>query len=89
MPLLRGGARAAASRNDVAAERRYRRLLTHGLDLSKDFCVSYSYNLCHTLQANLTHPSEDAFDSRFVWNGYLTQDFRRLVRENTFTINFM
>jgi hypothetical protein len=78
IPLLHGGSKAA--KREEAAERRYRRLLTSGLDLSKDFAVSYSYNLCHTLQTNLTKPPSDPFDSRFVWNEYLTQNFRRLVR---------
>lgn len=79
IPLLQGGPKATAGR-DMAAERRYRRLLTSGLDLSKDFSVSYSYSLCHTLQTNLTQPPSDAFESRFVWNEYLTQDFRELAR---------
>jgi SacI homology domain len=72
-------AAAKLSGRDAAAERRYRRLLTSGLDLSKDFIVSYSYDLCHTLQAHLARPPCRPFDSRFVWNEYLSQGLRRLV----------
>jgi hypothetical protein len=77
IPLLQGGQKAASC--DMGAERRYRRLITSGLDLSKNFVVSYSYNLCRTLQSNLTAPASDPFGSRFVWNEYLTRDFRKLV----------
>lgn len=68
-----------ASGREQQAERRYRKLIKSGLDLSKDFLVSYSYNLCHSLQTNLTKPLSDPFDSRFVWNEYLTRDFRPKV----------
>lgn len=78
IPLPHGHTRASG--REQQAERRYRKLITSGLDLSKDFLVSYSYNLCHTLQTNLTKPLSDPFDSRFVWNEYLTRDFRPKVR---------
>ena len=81
IPLLPSNATARATK-DQAAERRYRRLLTAGLDLSKDFVVSYSYNLCYTLQQNLTKEPGDPFDSRFVWNEFLTRDFRGRVRSS-------
>ena len=77
IPLPHGHTRASG--REQQAERRYRKLITSGLDLSKDFLVSYSYNLCHTLQTNLTKPLSDPFDSRFVWNEYLTRDFRPKV----------
>lgn len=77
IPLPHGHTRASG--REQQAERRYRKLITSGLDLSKDFLVSYSYNLCHTLQTNLTRPLSDPFDSRFVWNEYLTRDFRPKV----------
>jgi hypothetical protein len=77
IPLHQGGPRSSGC--DMAAERRYRRLITSGLDLSKNFVVSYSYNLSRSLQSNLTAPASDRFGSRFVWNEYLTRDFRKLV----------
>jgi hypothetical protein len=80
IPLAHGNMKASG--REQGAEKRYRRLITSGLDLSKDFLVSYSYRLCHTLQANLTKPPSDPFASRFVWNEYLTRVFRPMVRPN-------
>lgn len=77
IPLANGNMKGSG--REHAAERRYRKLITSGLDLSKDFLVSYSYSLCHTLQANLTKPPSDMFGSRFVWNEYLTRAFRHKV----------
>lgn len=77
IPLANGNMKGSG--REQAAERRYRKLITSGLDLSKDFLVSYSYRLCHTLQANLTKPPTDMFSSRFVWNEYLTRKFRPKV----------
>lgn len=81
IPLANGNMKGSG--REQAAERRYRKLITSGLDLSKDFLVSYSYRLCHTLQANLTKPPTDMFDSRFVWNEYLTRAFRPKVHAST------
>lgn len=77
IPLANGNMKGSG--REHAAERRYRKLITSGLDLSKDFLVSYSYSLCHTLQANLTKAPSDMFGSRFVWNEYLTRAFRHKV----------
>lgn len=77
IPLANGNMKGSG--REQGAERRYRKLITSGLDLSKDFLVSYSYRLCHTLQANLTKPPTDMFGSRFVWNEYLTRAFRPKV----------
>lgn len=86
IPLPHGHTRASG--REQQAERRYRKLITSGLDLSKDFLVSYSYNLCHTVQTNLTKPLSDPFDSRFVWNEYLTRDFRPKVSLTTFALEY-
>ena len=59
---------------DCAAEKRYRRILLSGVELNKDFYFSYTYNLGQTLQASLTaEQPRDCFESRFVWNEYLSR----------------
>ena len=71
---------AGGGREAAAQEARYRRLLITGMELSRNFALAYTYDLCATLQANVTQPLADPFASRFVWNEYLTRDFRSLVR---------
>lgn len=70
---------------DAAAERRYRRLLLTGLDLTKDFYYSYTYNLSQSLQTNFARAAhvddgvpDDAerFAGMFVWNEYLSRPLR-------------
>ncbi|ETK76202.1 hypothetical protein L915_17329 [Phytophthora nicotianae] len=59
------------------AEARYLGLF-HFLDLTKDFYFSYSYDITHTLQHNMTtEHSEPA--QMFTWNYYLTQELRSFL----------
>lgn len=78
MPLYRPGTRGDATREKLVREsneeKRYRKLLLSGMDLSKDFIFSYTYCLSRTLQTNLTSTStKGTFDSMFVWNDFLTR----------------
>ncbi|KYK61913.1 hypothetical protein DCS_03058 [Drechmeria coniospora] len=58
--------------------------ILNNLDLTKSFYYSYSYDVTHTLQHNITRertalargrppPSSHDFNSMFVWNDYLLQ----------------
>ena len=77
IPLSGGGC------PDSYAERRYRKLLLSGVDLTKDFFFSYTYHVSHTVQHNLTHTERaDPFECIFVWNEYLTRDLRHELRDN-------
>jgi len=88
VPLLHPSVRGerAGSAATAAAEKRYKRLLMSGLDLTKDFYFSYSYDLCATLQANLTAPAANPFASRFAWNEYLTRSLRGQARRMQLTL---
>ncbi|KAK9823645.1 hypothetical protein WJX72_004414 [[Myrmecia] bisecta] len=64
----------------AAAERRYRKLLLSGMELTKDFFFSYDYDIARTLQANLTAPQAGVkFAGMFVWNEYLTRPLRQTL----------
>ena len=76
---------APHSGRDAAAERRYRRLLLTGMDLTRDFYFSYTYNLSQSLQANFARAAhvdggapDDAerFAGMFVWNEFLSRPLR-------------
>eukprot|EP00644_Phytophthora_capsici_P012545 jgi/Phyca11/113014/e_gw1.23.547.1 len=54
------------------AEARYLGLF-HFLDLTKDFYFSYSYDITHTLQHNMTTEHSEPAEM-FTWNSYLTRD---------------
>ncbi|KAL7996181.1 putative SAC domain-containing protein [Plasmopara halstedii] len=56
------------------AEARYLGLF-HFLDLTKDFYFSYSYDITHTLQHNMTTEHSEPAEL-FTWNFYLTQELR-------------
>lgn len=59
---------------DTASEKRYRKLFLSGMDLTKDFFFSYTYNICYTVQHNMTHEEpQDPFESMFVWNEFLSR----------------
>lgn len=63
-----------------------------GLDLTKSFYYSYSYDLTHTLQHNITRersalakgvgslPDTD-FNPMFVWNGYLLDPVAQSIKD--------
>lgn len=56
------------------AEARYLGLF-HFLDLTKDFYFSYSYDITHTLQHNMTTERSEPAEM-FTWNAYLTQELK-------------
>eukprot|EP00210_Caulerpa_lentillifera_P003675 g3508.t1 len=73
--------------NECVSERRYRRLLLSGVDLTKDFFFSYTYNLSYTVQHNLMHQdSVDPFDCIYVWNEYLTRDLRTTLNDSKWVL---
>eukprot|EP00210_Caulerpa_lentillifera_P008438 g8050.t1 len=73
--------------NESWSERRYRKLLLSGLDLTKDFFFSYTYNLSYTVQHNLTQQgSFDPFECIYVWNEYLTRDLRTALKDNKWVL---
>ncbi|RLN67359.1 hypothetical protein BBJ29_008081 [Phytophthora kernoviae] len=59
------------------AEARYLGLF-HFLDLTKDFYFSYSYDITHTLQHNMTTEHSGPAEM-FTWNSYLTQELRECL----------
>ncbi|KUF99323.1 Ribonuclease P protein subunit p30 [Phytophthora nicotianae] len=59
------------------AEARYLGLF-HFLDLTKDFYFSYSYDITHTLQHNMTTEHSEPAEM-FTWNYYLTQELRSFL----------
>ena len=73
--------------HDSWAERRYRKLLLSGVDLTKDFFFSYTYNIYGTVQHNLMHREDaNAFDCIYVWNEYLTRDLRTALMDNKWVL---
>ncbi|KAI9922515.1 hypothetical protein PsorP6_000421 [Peronosclerospora sorghi] len=56
------------------AEARYLGLF-HFIDLTKDFYFSYSYDITHTLQHNMTTEHSEPAEM-FTWNYYLTQELK-------------
>ncbi|GMF64865.1 unnamed protein product [Phytophthora lilii] len=56
------------------AEARYLGLF-HFLDLTKDFYFSYSYDITHTLQHNMTTEHSEPAEM-FTWNSYLTSELK-------------
>lgn len=56
------------------AEKRYLGLF-HFLDLTKDFFFSYSYDITHTLQHNMTTEHSEPSEM-FTWNSYLTRELK-------------
>lgn len=73
----------AVQASESAAERRYRKLLLTGLDLTKSFFFSYTYCLSRSLQDNFLSSqqqgalgADDTFDNMYVWNEFLTRPLR-------------
>ncbi|KAL9245477.1 hypothetical protein vseg_019124 [Gypsophila vaccaria] len=80
----------ASVQTDLAyskTELRYKKLLS-SVDLTKDFFYSYTYPIMQSLQKNVQ--SKDTFgiyyDSRFVWNSYLTEAVRMRCKNNIWTV---
>jgi hypothetical protein len=69
-------AKTPVEQND---ETRYRALF-FGMDLTKDFSFSYTYDLTNTLQFNMiNHNRPDKVNWRFAWNHHLIQSFAKNV----------
>ncbi|TVU30910.1 hypothetical protein EJB05_22563, partial [Eragrostis curvula] len=69
-------------------EKRYKRYL-RSVDICKDFFFSYSYNIMHALQKNISsdkNTSELKYESTFVWNEFLTQDIRQHIENPIWTV---
>ncbi|CAH1442399.1 unnamed protein product [Lactuca virosa] len=68
-------------------ENRYKKLLC-SVDLTKDFFFSYSYNVMHSLQKNLSshETGQDANETMFVWNEFLTTAIHNQVNNNLWTV---
>jgi hypothetical protein len=59
------------------AEARYLGLF-HFIDLTKDFFFSYSYDITHTLQHNMTTDKVEPAEM-FTWNHYLTKELKECL----------
>ncbi|XP_010682007.2 phosphatidylinositol-3-phosphatase SAC1 isoform X1 [Beta vulgaris subsp. vulgaris] len=80
----------ASVQSDVAyfkTELRYKKLLS-SVDLTKDFFYSYTYPIMQSLQKNVQSrdPVGIHYDSRFVWNSYLTEAVRTRCKNNIWTV---
>lgn len=66
---------------------RYKRLLC-SVDLSKDFFFSYSYNIMHSLQKNITEKNtgQVVYETMCVWNEFLTRAIRNHLKNTCWTI---
>ncbi|KAK3323540.1 SacI homology domain-containing protein [Cercophora scortea] len=64
--------------------------ILNNLDLTRSFYYSYSYDITHTLQHNITRErtalangqpctADDDFNSMFVWNNHLLQPVTKLI----------
>ncbi|KAL9405839.1 hypothetical protein Peur_002811 [Populus x canadensis] len=68
-------------------ENRYKKLLCT-VDLTRDFFFSYSYNVMHSLQKNLSfnETGQIHYESMFVWNEFLTQGIRNNLKNTLWTV---
>ncbi|KAJ1658606.1 phosphatidylinositol-3,5-bisphosphate 5-phosphatase [Dispira simplex] len=60
--------------------------LFHSVDMTKNFYFSYTYDLTHTLQHNMTHTPADQHavcNDMFVWNHHLLQTGFQSLRHNS------
>ncbi|OAA56013.1 polyphosphoinositide phosphatase Fig4 [Cordyceps fumosorosea ARSEF 2679] len=80
----------AAARNNSAEETRFLSIF-NGLDLTRSFYYSYSYDVTHTLQRNIMReracmaqgiiPQTDGeLNSMFVWNNYLLKPISAAIK---------
>ncbi|MCO5577099.1 hypothetical protein L7F22_030921 [Adiantum nelumboides] len=61
-------------------EERYKRLFK-SIDLSKNFFYSHTYRIMWCLQKNVLEDDAESmpFDDMFVWNSFLTREFRNQI----------
>ncbi|XP_020104055.1 phosphoinositide phosphatase SAC2-like isoform X3 [Ananas comosus] len=71
-------------------ENRYKRLLCT-IDLTKGFFFSYSYDIMHSLEKNLSKGETGQVfnDSMFVWNEFLTSGIRNHLKNTTWTVSLV
>jgi phosphatidylinositol 3,5-bisphosphate 5-phosphatase len=66
-----------------ADEEKYRNLFLK-FDLTKDFYLSYTYDLSSNLQQNMTRPKHESefpsYTDMFVWNHFLLEPFNQSVK---------
>eukprot|EP00898_Chlorokybus_atmophyticus_P006892 jgi/Chlat1/7203/Chrsp57S06849 len=67
------------------AEKRYKKLLM-GVDLTKNFFYSYTYPIMRTVQSNSVGVPGDLYENMFVWNAFLTRQFRGEVKNTRWTV---
>jgi len=59
----------------------------NGIDLRHNFYFSYTYDLTHTLQFNLTHPAAGLLlNDMYIWNYYLWASAFPSLRRNEWII---
>ncbi|KAJ1975957.1 phosphatidylinositol-3,5-bisphosphate 5-phosphatase [Dimargaris verticillata] len=66
-------------------ENRYLSLF-HSVDMTKNFYFSYTYDLTHTLQYNMTQTKDEdqlVYNDMFVWNHYLLNTGFESLRSNS------
>ncbi|KAI3737769.1 hypothetical protein L2E82_27781 [Cichorium intybus] len=71
-------------------ENRYKKLLC-SVDLTKDFYFSYSYNVMHSLQKNLSTNENDKSvnETMFIWNEFLTTEIHNQLNNNLWTVSLV
>ena len=58
----------------------------NNVDLTKNFYFSYTYDITHTLQHNMTRPPNRrnfSYNEMFVWNSYLLENGFRSLKNNS------
>ncbi|CAB4378561.1 unnamed protein product [Rhizophagus irregularis] len=66
-------------------EQRYINIFNN-VDLTKNFYFSYTYDITHTLQHNMTRPPSRrnfSYNEMFVWNSYLLENGFRSLKNNS------
>ncbi|KAI5084664.1 hypothetical protein GOP47_0000833 [Adiantum capillus-veneris] len=68
-------------------EERYKKLF-NSIDLSKDFFYSHTYRIMWSLQKNVFECDSDnmPFDDMFVWNSFITREFRNQLYSPHWTV---
>ncbi|GAB4849993.1 hypothetical protein Ancab_029292 [Ancistrocladus abbreviatus] len=76
-----------SSMDNSKNENRYKKLLCT-VDITKDFFFSYSYQVMHSLQKNLSSGEMGmmSYDTMFVWNGFLTWEIRNNLGNTLWTV---
>jgi hypothetical protein len=88
-PSAKGGTKVEGMNGNDAStsdETRYQSMF-FGMDLTKDFYWSYTYDLTKTLQYNMVNHSRytpgKSFSSMFCWNHFLLKEFYQKLHGDT------